>query len=211
MKGFEDLKKLYKQVKPQIISRLKEFKRPLKDEEIFEELAFCLLTPQSKAKICWEAIKRLSDNKILLNGSKEEIKKHLNGVRFKNKKAEFIIEARKFFTRDGKIKIKDIISSFDSPCELRKFLVKNIKGMGYKEASHFLRNIGLGDELAILDRHILKNMKNYGVINEIPKSITSGKYEKLEEKFKVFSKKCSIPVAHLDLLLWFKETGEVFK
>jgi len=211
MKEYEKLKRLYRGVKPKIISRLKEFKRPLKDEEIFEELAFCLLTPQSKAKVCWEAIKRLSDNKILLNGSKEEIKKHLNGVRFKNKKAEFIIEARKFFTRNGKIKIKDIISSFKSTCELRKFLVKNIKGMGYKEASHFLRNIGLGDELAILDRHILKNMKNYGVINEIPKSITSRKYEKLEEKFKVFSKKCSIPVAHLDLLLWFKETGEVFK
>jgi len=211
MKRLEELKSLYRAVKPKIISRLKEFRRPLKDEEIFEELAFCLLTPQSRAKFCWEAIERLSENKILFNGSKKEIQTYLKGIRFKNKKAEFIIEARKFFIKNGKIKIKEILSSFKSPYELREFLVKNIRGMGYKEASHFLRNIGFGEELAILDRHILKNMKKYGIINEIPQHISKRKYVELEEKFKVFSKKCLIPVAHLDLLLWFKETGEVFK
>jgi len=211
MKRLEELKSLYRAVKPKIISRLKEFKRPLKDEEIFEELAFCLLTPQSKAKFCWEAIERLSENKILFHGSEKDIQTYLKGIRFKNKKAEFIIEARKFFIKNGKIKIKEILSSFKSPYELREFLVKNIKGMGYKEASHFLRNIGPGEELAILDRHILKNMKYYGVIDEIPKCITKKKYYELERKFKDFSKKCSIPIPHLDLLLWFKETGEVFK
>ena len=83
--------------------------------------------------------------------------------------------------------------------------------MGYKEASHFLRNIGLGKDLAILDRHILRNLQNLGVINEIPKTLSKNKYLEIEEKMRVFSKNIGIPLDHLDLLLWFKQTGRIFK
>jgi N-glycosylase/DNA lyase len=89
--------------------------------------------------------------------------------------------------------------------------VKKIKGIGYKEASHFLRNIGLGEKMAILDRHILKNLKNYGLIKEIPKTLTRGKYLKIEKKYIEFSKKLNIRPDELDLILWAKETGYVFK
>jgi len=80
-----------------------------------------------------------------------------------------------------------------------------------KEASHFLRNIGLGKDLAILDRHILKNLKEYGVINEIPKSITKKVYIAIEDKMREFSKRINIPMDELDLLFWSKETGIIFK
>jgi len=79
-----------------------------------------------------------------------------------------------------------------------------------KEASHFLRNTGHLD-LAILDRHILKNMVNLGILNEIPSSISKNTYVSLERKLKDFSEKIGIPFAHLDMLLWAKETGEVLK
>ena len=89
--------------------------------------------------------------------------------------------------------------------------MKNVKGMGFKEASHFMRNIGIGNELAILDRHILKNMKLLGVIDEIPESITENVYLMLEKKLSEFSKSSRIPMEHLDFVLWYKEAGEVFK
>jgi len=95
--------------------------------------------------------------------------------------------------------------------EMREFLVRNIKGMGYKEASHFLRNIGLGENLAILDRHILKNLISLGVIDSIPKTLTRKKYLKIEKKMREFAKDIGIPMAHLDLVLWFKEAGLIFK
>ncbi len=212
MEEINKLKNLYRKKKSAIKSKIDEFRKTLKDEKkIFAELAFCLLTPQSKAKICWEAIEALSETGLLLNGTRRNILPYLKGVRFKNKKAEYIVSARKLFIKNGKIEIKNLPSSFKSLHELREFLVKSVNGMGYKEASHFLRNIGLGEEIAILDRHILKNMKKYGVIDEIPEFLSKKKYLELEQKFINFSKKCSIPVAHLDLLLWFKETGEIFK
>lgn len=89
--------------------------------------------------------------------------------------------------------------------------MKNVKGMGYKEASHFLRNIGFADDLAILDRHILKNLKIFGIIEEIPKSLSKKKYLEIEEKMRNLANEVNIPLSHLDLLFWSKETGEIFK
>ena len=94
---------------------------------------------------------------------------------------------------------------------MREFLVNNVKGFGMKEASHFMRNIGLGKDLAILDRHILKNLKLYGVVDEIPNSLTQKKYLNIEAKFREFSEKIQIPMDELDLLFWSEETGEIFK
>jgi N-glycosylase/DNA lyase len=83
--------------------------------------------------------------------------------------------------------------------------------LGYKEASHFLRNIGFGENLAILDRHILKNLVLLGVIESIPKGIIKNKYLEIEEKMAKLSKKIDVPMSHLDIVLWYKETGEIFK
>ncbi|MCK4287766.1 MAG: hypothetical protein KAW86_01055, partial [Bacteroidales bacterium] len=75
----------------------------------------------------------------------------------------------------------------------------------------YLRNIGFVGNLAILDRHILKNLKIYNVINEIPKSLTFDKYIRIEDKMRKFSKEINISLGFLDFVFWYKETGEVFK
>lgn len=220
------IKRLYSLKNAQIRSRLKEFEQLWShgnDEVIFAELAFCILTPQSKAKVCWDAIERLKKKGLLLKGDVRQIKKELIGVRFKNKKAGYIVEARKLFMTQNRIKVipprpplvkggwGGFLSKFADVRECREWLVKNIKGLGYKEASHFLRNIGLGENIAILDRHILKNLKQLGIIQEIPKSISKAKYMQIEKDMMKFARQINIPLSHLDLLLWCKETGEIFK
>jgi N-glycosylase/DNA lyase len=110
-----------------------------------------------------------------------------------------------------RISIKSVLSGVADIYECREWLVQNIKGIGYKEASHFLRNIGFGEKIAILDRHILKNLNQLGVIEELPKTISRAKYIWIEEKMKGFARQIDIPISHLDLLLWYKETGEIFK
>jgi len=206
----EEIKRIYFSVQEKIRSRLNEFDRLREkgsDEDIFAELVFCLLTPQSKAQSCWKTVETLLNKNLLLKGNKDQISKELNRVRFRYKKAEYIIEARKLFSAG----IKSKINEFNDVYNARDWLVQNVKGMGYKEASHFLRNIGFGEELAILDRHILKNLKSLGVIEEIPHSLPKKKYFEIEKKMKKFSEKVKIPMSHLDLVLWYKETGEVFK
>ena len=203
------IRSLYKILKPGIKKRIGEFTGVWKakdDKKLFSEFCFCLLTPQSRAVTCWDAVVGLKKKKILLKGALGPIKKCLEKVRFKNNKAGYIRKAQKSFP-----KIKKEIRDHKNAVELRDWLVKNVCGMGYKEASHFLRNIGLGCDIAILDRHILKNLKLFGVIGAIPSSMSGRKYFEIEEKMKGFSKENKIPLSHLDLLMWAKETGGIFK
>ena len=208
------LKKIYKSIKKDIILRLKEFKDLWKngsEEDIFKELIFCILTPQSKAEKCWETVLNLQNKNLLFNGRVDEIINELKNVRFRFKKAKYILEVRKKFFIDGNLKIREKLKEFNNVFEAREWLVKNIKGIGYKEASHFLRNIGIGENLAILDRHILKNLKLFNIIDEIPKNLNKKIYFEIEEKMKEFSKRINIPISHLDFVLWYKETGRIFK
>ena len=209
----KELQVLYGERRDAIQKRLREFKEILdhNDDDVFAELCFCLLTPQSSAKTCWAAVSRLKERGLLLKGAATEIQPQLNDVRFGDSKARYIVEARDLFTKEGKLYLKSHLSSFTNPFELREWMAENVKGLGYKEASHFLRNIGLGEEFAILDRHILRNLKRMEVIPEVPVSITKKRYLEIEEKLRRFSREIAIPLADLDLLFWSRETGWIFK
>lgn len=211
----EGLQLLYASKKGDIKNRLAEFKQlwqAADDKKVFAELAFCLCTPQSKATAADLAIRRAVEANVLYEGKPEEISFHLtrSGVRFANNKGRFIHEARNHFLQNGVLKIKSKLNT-DDLFGLRAWLCENIKGLGMKEASHFLRNIGFGDDLAILDRHILKNLKRYGVIPEIPKTLSQRVYLEIEEKVRKFSQRVRIPMAEIDLLFWSEETGQIFK
>ena len=209
----DELHKLYQERRDAIRARLSEFKQVLQrsEEDVFAELCFCLLTPQSSAKTCWDAVTRLREKSLLLKGSQQDIEPVLHSVRFNDTKARYIVEARALFSKDGALLIKPQITSFYNSYGLREWLVENVKGLGYKEASHFLRNIGLGEEFAILDRHILRNLAQLKVIPEVPATLTKKRYLEIEERVRRFSKEIGIPMADLDLLLWSKETGWIFK
>uniref|UniRef100_A0A7C3N7N8 8-oxoguanine DNA glycosylase/AP lyase n=1 Tax=candidate division WOR-3 bacterium TaxID=2052148 RepID=A0A7C3N7N8_UNCW3 len=212
MKKNEELLKIYKKIKKDIVNRIKEFKRNGKnmtDNEILYELFFCLLTPQSKATLCWSSVEKIKKEGEKILKEKEKIKSCLYGVRFPNNKSKYIhhFYNEKFLKEKFFQELKNIESNF----EKREFLVKNVKGMGYKEATHFLRNIGYGNDLAILDRHILKNLKEYSIIKNIPSSISRKRYIEIEEDMRKFSKKLDIPLENLDFVLWYKERGFIFK
>ena len=208
----EELKQAYSTKKTEIKKRLRDFRKVWQEDDhrIFSELVFCLCTPQSKARECGKAVSRLVKSNVLFEGDVEKIISGLRGVRFPNNKARYIAEARDKFTENGRICIKDKINSGDVYSS-REWFYSNVKGLGLKESSHFLRNIGFGKDLAIIDVHILKNMVRYGLIEGIPKTISKGKYFLFETILKDFSRKTDIPIAELDLLFWSAETGEIFK
>ena len=201
--------------KYEIKKRLEKFKTIFdqSDEKLFSELAFCILTPQSKAITSWGAIRTLERNRLLFKGTQEQIRPFLRAVRFPENKSKYLIEARKLFMENGKIIIKEkMLKLKDNPILLRDWLLENVKGFGMKEASHFIRNVGLNNnQLAILDVHILKNLKEFGAIDEIPKSLTKKKYLEIENKMKQFAEQLGITLDELDLLLWSRETGIIFK
>lgn len=186
-----------------INQRLKEFKAIHKESNLkwFSELCFCILTAQAQAKRALLIEKELAISGYL-EKTQEEITNVLKsfGHRFHNNKAKYIVLARRYAYN-----IKDILQSMNT-IQAREFLVKEIKGIGYKEASHFLRNVGYSD-VAIIDRHIVKFLFKYDFINEIPKTITKKTYLDLENCLKQFN----IPQDKLDLMIWCHMTGTVLK
>ena len=186
----------------QIEQRINSFYKLNKknDSYWFSELCFCILTANSKAETAIK-IQTQVKNEGFSEKTQTElsniIKKH--GHRFHNIKANYIVAARKFY------KIKSMLQNLPSKTA-REVLVKNIKGIGYKEASHFLRNVGYQD-VAIIDRHILRFMFQEKLINQIPKTITPKKYLEFENILSKFG----IPLNKLDLIIWAKMTGIVLK
>ena len=189
-------------------ARVGEFKAAQGEGEDrwFEELVFCLLTANYSARGAVACISALNDSGAISWGGLEELTTCLeHRHRFPNKRAEFILEARVH-----KSELKRIIVSQPSSRAAREWLVENIKGLGMKEASHFLRNVGYLD-LAIIDKHILTHMVEQGIIGERPKTVTRKKYTEYEEILAAVAKRLGMPLGQMDLYLWAKKSGEVIK
>lgn len=186
--------------------RMKEFEK-FKNEtsdKIFFELCFCLMTANFQAEKSWEIQKKLE--KEFLNSSEEELKSKLKelGHRFWPQRASRIYEARKLRER-----LIEKIKETQNEILLRKWIIENIKGLGMKEASHFLRNIGYNN-VAIIDKHIINLLVNEKLI-ERPKTITPKKYIEIENILKEISNRVHLNLGELDLYLWSEQTGKVLK
>jgi N-glycosylase/DNA lyase len=167
------------------------------------ELAFCISVASSKALnglifqssiMEWELV----DGEVVervLKGS---------GVRFYSRKAEYITRSiQKFNLISNAVLDRDVYIA-------REWLVRNVDGLGYKEASHFLRNIGR-DNVAIIDRHILSFLHKNNYIDRIPRNLSRKTYLEIEKIMKDIADENGLSLAQLDLYLWCYETGKVLK
>jgi len=194
-------------VAEQVEERIREFKtlRSRGNEDWFSELCFCILTAYSGARLGMR-IQNVIGPEGFLRLPEEELAERLRrlGHRFGGRRANFIVQARKVSN------IKDIVVNFRDEMQARDWLVENVMGFGYKEASHFLRNVGY-DDVAILDRHVLRTMCENGMIKEVPKGLARRKYLEIEAKLRDLSAQLSIPLSKLDLYIWYMRTGDVLK
>jgi len=176
------------------------------DERWFEELVFCLLTANYSARGALVCIKALNEKGVLSDGGLEQLRACLeHRHRFPTKRAEFILKAR---AHRGDL--KRIITSQPSSHAARDWLVENVTGLGMKEASHFLRNVGYLD-LAIIDKHILTHMEEQDIIEERPKTLTRKTYLEYEAILTRVARMLGMPLGEMDLYLWAKKSGEVIK
>lgn len=197
-----------------IESRLSDFRSVGRgsDERIFEELCFALLAIQSSARSSDAAVAALKDEGLLWAGDARRIARCLqHRTRFHNHKAAYLVRARERFFSSEAPSLRATLDRFADSREARGWLVDEVDGLGLKEASHFLRNIGRGEDLAILDRHILRNLLRHRVIGRLPKSLTPRRYLEIEVRLQRFAERVGVSVGVLDLLWWSRQTGEIFK
>jgi len=194
----------FKNKKKDIRKRLMDFKElnHAPKNKKFLELCYCLCTPLSNAKKVYGVINE-KNKKVLTNGTEKQVQKLLkSNCRFHNNKAKYIVQSRDY--------IKHLDKLPKDGFEARELLINNINGIGYKEASHFLRNIGYRD-LAILDGHIINSLFELGVFRNSNRPANREQYLQMEQEMKKFAKQTNIKLDELDLLLWSNKTGEILK
>jgi N-glycosylase/DNA lyase len=202
--SIEKLKK--SEVKNLIDKRMSEFKRvgekPI--NEIFKELSFCILCANFNAERAIRIQEEVGDGFLTL--SKSQLTKKLKeiGHRYPSTRARYILDARKL-----KDSLRGAIESLKSDINLRDWLAENVTGIGYKEASHLIRNIGHTD-CAIIDFHILDILARSGLIDK-PKTLTRKKYLEIEDVLRRIGARSGLNLGELDLYLWYMETGKVLK
>ncbi len=174
-------------------------------------MVFCFFTGGCSARMGLRSIEAVRP--LLLDGTHEELMNALVGRhRYPRARSGYIVASRDFLQDHCKLELRSKLESFENPLERRDWLVKEkrIKGLGYKEASHYLRNIGLKG-YAILDKHILRSLAELEIIDDPKPPSTRTKYLAIEEKLKTLAELTGIDFDELDLVLWSMKTGEILK
>jgi N-glycosylase/DNA lyase len=198
----------------EIKQRLSEFEMIWKegsDEQLWEEMVFCFFTGGCSAKMGLRSIDAVRP--LLGHGSQPELASALSGVhRYPNARARYVFASRNFLKEHCNLELRKKLESFDCMLERRDWLVKEkgIKGLGYKEASHFLRNIGLKG-YAILDKHVLNCLAELKIISDPKPPNTRSRYLMVEEKLKQLTEVTQIDFEEMDLVLWSMKTGVILK
>jgi N-glycosylase/DNA lyase len=210
----ERIKDAHQARRKEISARLAEFADVWQshgDERIWEEMVFCFFTGGCSAKMGLRSVEAVRP--LLLTGNHEELMNALVGVhRYPRARSAYIVASRDFLQEHCNLQLRHKLESFENDLERRDWLVKEkrIKGLGYKEASHFLRNIGFKG-YAILDKHILRSLAELKLIDDPKPPNTRSKYLTIETKLKELAALTEIDFDELDLVLWSMKTGEILK
>jgi N-glycosylase/DNA lyase len=214
--AIEDIRATHKARKNEIRKRLDQFReiwRTGSDARLWEELVFCIFTAGASARMGFRAVDAVRP--LLFHGGREDMTLALRNAaahRFPVERPGYIVVTRNYLREHCNMALRRKLQSFDDPIERRDWLAqeKQIKGLGYKEASHFLRNIGIQGH-AILDKHVISCLADLKVVETRKPPGSRARYLEAEDKLKGFAREIGIDFDELDLVLWSLKTGEVLK
>ena len=210
----DGIKQAHRERRDEILERLSEFAavwREGSDEQLWQEMVFCFFTGGCSARMGLNSLEAVKP--LLMAGTQPEIASALVGShRYPNARSKYVVHSREFLREHCNMRLRDRLAAFECSFERRDWLVKEkgIKGLGYKEASHFLRNIGFRG-YAILDKHVLRCLAELNVIDDPKPPNTRSRYLTVEEKLKQLAENIGIDFDEMDLVLWSIKTGVVLK
>jgi N-glycosylase/DNA lyase len=212
----DDIRATHKARRKEIQTRLDQFRelwREGSDERLWEELVFCIFTAGASARMGFHAVEVVRP--FLVDGKREQMTRALKKAgahRFPNERPDYIVITRNYLREHCGMALRQKLTSFANPIDRRDWLAqeKQIKGIGYKESSHFLRNIGLPGH-AILDKHVMSCLTDLKVVEAAKPPASRARYLETEGKLKSFARDIGIDFDELDLVLWSMKTGEVLK
>jgi N-glycosylase/DNA lyase len=212
----ESLRGAHAARRKEIRARLREFRqvwRTASDARLWEEMVYCIFTAGASAKMGLRAVEAVRP--FLASGQQQDMTSALVAAgahRFPNARPGYVVVTRDYLQSSCSMRLRECLETFRDPCERRDWLATEprIKGLGYKEASHYLRNIGFKG-YSILDKHIVRCLAELDVIDSPRPPTNRKRYLETESKMRQFAGDVGIDFDELDLVLWSIKTGEILK
>lgn len=204
----QELLGLYELRKEEIQNRLLEFKQAFQkadDRQIFHELSFCILSSGVGPKIAGQCMRAIGEK--LVDGEEDELLERIGAIhKYAENASRYIVFTREYLKKEHGFLLKSLVSSFEDGVERRDFFAKNpgIKGLGYMQASHFLRNLGFSG-YAILDRNNLASLSELGITGETKYPLTKKRYLETESLMTEAAHELGVSLDEFDLLLWSRK------
>jgi N-glycosylase/DNA lyase len=200
----------------EIRARLREFRQvwqTASDARLWEEMVYCIFTAGASAKMGLRSVEAVRP--LLAKGQQQAMTRALVAAgahRFPHARPAYVVTTRDYLQSSFSMRLRERLNSFRDPFERRDWLATEprIKGLGYKEASHYLRNIGFKG-YSILDKHILRCLAEFGVIDSPKPPANRQRYLESESRMRQFAVATGIDFDELDLVLWSIKTGEILK
>jgi len=202
----------------------------MSENELWEELCLCILSSNVPYELALSAFWHLSDRQLLrpewlirCKSASQKIAYELlkpiylplrkdgsyRKYRFPNIRAQNIVNAAKALYHEN-YGLLWILKSSNSEQEARGFLAKNVPGIGLKEASHFLRNIGYSSSLAIIDSHVIAFLIEVGAVSqEKIKAVTPKIYMRLERILQDLCESLGLSLSIFDMAIWEYMRGKL--
>jgi N-glycosylase/DNA lyase len=128
-------------------------------------------------------------------------KKYFSCFPFSPQRSRYIYQSAKNIYETTSI--SDLLLKSESANDARKNLMSKCLGLGPKQASMYLNNIGYSHHFAVLDTHILAYLNIIQLLKEKFVSVSNlKKYESIEIMYFNYAKSFSVNLLKLDLAIW---------
>lgn len=189
----------------------------LTETELRFELVSCVLGSQVRAESANAAAERLQLARLLSNERwasddsvfEREVRDVLAGrgggqyalsYRFPALRARQLTELR---ARLRSRPLRSYVCRAAEVGDIRRMLVRDLPGIGPKQASMFLRNVGVSFDIAVLDVHVLRFLRLIDVLPSEEVHVAAlGPYERVEDLVRGYASSVGRTVGHLDWAIW---------
>lgn len=190
---------------------------PWTESRLWSELSCCILSSQVPYALAQAASARLCESEILLDDhhcpealesalvalllEDLQVAGEVRRYRFPASRARQLARTWTEVHREGR-GLKPLLEGFGDCHAARAWLVRNAPGLGPKQASMFLRNIGATYELAVLDRHVISYMVIMGLVSDAAPTRSMPHYIRDEHILRDHAAGFGLPVGLLDWAVW---------
>lgn len=162
------------------------FSRLSSNEDVWQSLVFCILSSQVRTSVAAKATQdvieevRFFDAPISCDEVYRRAKIALIGAkyRFPDLKSRQIASSWFAFAQIKEV-LYEFLDSFSTELEAREAIARLFPGVGFKQASMFLRDVGYASRLCVIDTHLLWYCGRMGRRHQ--GAMTARKYLEIEE------------------------------